>query len=115
VIHDLLVWHGWTDLTLLACVAGLVGCVSFVIRYHLLTRGAWRDYPEGRWMVYGRLIIAAVLLVVVANRAFPGWPARRVITFAIMAAFAAQTYWPLSLVNRAHRGHVHQRIGEHRK
>lgn len=114
-MSSFLAWNGWTDLTLLACVAGLLGCVSFVVRYHLLTGGAWCRTSEGRWMVYGRLIIAAALLVVVANRAFPGWPARRVITFLIMAAFAAQTYWPLRLVNEAHKDHKHERTGAHRK
>ena len=102
-------WSGWSTLTLVAATGALVGCVAFVVRYVTVTGGAWRDEPEGRWMVYGRAIIAALLALVIVNRLWPGWAARGAVTFVFMALFAVQAYWPLVLVNRAHRGHDHHR------
>lgn len=102
-MSEFLEWRGWIVLTVLACWLGLVFAASFTIRYHWSTGGAWRTTREGRWMLYGRALIAAVLALTLINFYFPGYPARRLLSFLLIAAYAAHLYWPHLLLSRAQR------------
>ncbi|MFG2165505.1 putative phage holin [Micromonospora chersina] len=100
---DFLQWHGWLTLNVWLSWIGLALAASFPIRYHLRTGGAWHRTGEGRWMLYGRALIAAVLALTLVNYYFPGWPGRRFASFVLFAAFIAHLWWPHLLLSQAQR------------
>ena len=88
---------------LVECAIGLVLAGSFVVRYHLRTGGAWRRTREGRWMLYGRLLIASVLALTLINNLFRGYPGQRVVSFVFFTVYVAHLWWPHMLLSRADR------------
>lgn len=83
------------------CMVGLLGCLVFVIRYQVRSRGAWRDSEAGRWLMIGRAEKAALFALVIAGQAVPNWPGRQAVTVAVFGAFVALTWWPSRLLSRA--------------
>lgn len=111
-------WHGWVTLIVLACWVGVVLASSFVVRYHVMTGGAWHRTPEGRWTLYRRAMEMSILGLTLINYYIPAWPGMLPISALVMAAYAVQTYVPHHLLSRAHREHEHTpraREGAHRK
>lgn len=111
-MSEFLDWDGWRTLTIYACWLGLVIAASFVVRYHLRTGGAWHRTSEGRWMMYGRALIASVLLLTLVNYYFRPYPGQRLVSFLFFAGYVLHLWWPHVLLSRAHRDHAHE--GEHR-
>lgn len=106
-MSEFLAWPGWLVLNVSACWVGLVIAASFPIRYHFSTGGAWHRTSEGRWMLYGRALIAFVIALTLVNYYFPEWPGRRFASFVMFSLFVAHLYWPHLLLSRAHRDHLH--------
>lgn len=87
------------------CMAGFLGCVVFVVRYQLRSRGAWIDSEAGRWMMIGRAEKGALFALVTTNQAIGDWPGRESATLILFSAFVALTWWPSRLLSNAFRPH----------
>lgn len=83
------------------CVAGMLGCLVFVIRYQVRSHGAWRDSEAGRWLMIGRAEKGALFALVIAGQIAPDWPGRQAVTIVMFGAFVALTWWPSRLLSRA--------------
>lgn len=100
--------YSWVIVVL--CGAGLAGCVSFVVRYSIMSRrtamGPWWRHEFGWWLAAVPLNLAALFLLVMLNNISAEWPGRRTVTIALFTAYVAETWWPgrlLSKVNRPQR------------
>src|SRR5882672_7503319 len=82
---------------------GLLGCITFVIRYAILSRGAWRRSEAGRFMIIVYANLGALFLSVLANLIFDGWPGRRPVTLILFSAYVIFCWWPHRLLNRAYK------------
>lgn len=102
-MNEFLQWSGWIDLTMMECVLGLLLTATFTVRYQIQTGGAWRRTSEGRWMMYGRLLIASVLALTLINYFFRGYPGQRIVSFLFFTVYVAHLYWPHVLLARAQR------------
>lgn len=82
-------------------VGGAVGCVTFVVRYWIATRGAWMKSEAGRFMMMFQANLGFLFLLIIANSTFGNWPGRQVVTLALYVTYAVQTWWPSRLLIRA--------------
>jgi len=108
-------------LSLLVTIMGLVGCLTFVTRYWVLSGGRWRDTYAGRFFVVVYSNLAALFLLIIANQIFGDWPGRKVVSLALYLAYVAQTWWPIRLLSIAQQKPVdliepvRKREGQHRR
>lgn len=91
--HDL-----WRWITVAAVVIGFIGCVIFVIRYHVATGGKWQNNRFGRYLMTRKLLLGILFGFVLINRFVEEWPGRRPILALLMLAFALQTFVPLKIL-----------------
>ena len=82
---------------------GLLGCITFVIRYAILSGGAWRHTEAGRFMMIVYANMGALFSSVLANLIFGDWPGRRIVTLSLFMAFVIFAWWPLRLLTRARK------------
>lgn len=73
---------------------GLVGCIFFMLMYHVRSRGDWRFNEIGVWLMFSRANLASIFALLLANRIWGDWTGRREIILILVAAFALQTFWP---------------------
>jgi len=83
--------------------AGLVGCVTFVLRYAIRSRGAWRRSEAGRFMMVTYFCTGALFTSVLASQIFGDWPGRRIVTVILFSAYVVFTWWPQRLLTKAGR------------
>lgn len=88
--------------TILAGV-GALGCLWFVLRYHLLTGGDWRHNPAGRHLMAFTANLGVLLGLIVVNRLSGDYPGRVIVTMVLFAALVGQIVWRLVLLERAQR------------
>lgn len=91
------------------CVAGLVGCVSFVVRYSIQSRrtklGPWWRHEIGWWLALVPLNLASLFLLVMLNNISLDWPGREWVTIALFTAYVVETWWPGRLLSKLNRPH----------
>lgn len=89
------------------CGAGLLGCLSFVIRYSLVSRrtdlGPWWRHELGWWLAAVPLNLASLFLLVMLNNISTDWPGRRVVTLILFSAYVVETWWPTRLLSKLNR------------
>lgn len=85
-------------------VAGLAGFLLFGAAYHVVTRGSWRRWPTGRWlMTLAAVPVLFLALAVVTQWLGPAWPGRRAAQVAVYGALTVLPWWLLTLLWRAQR------------
>jgi hypothetical protein len=91
-----------TNATLAICALGFIGCVWFVLSYHIRSGGqCWRN-EVGVWLMISRIDLGGIFLLIASNRFFGDWFGRRELTLILVAIFALQTFWPGRLLWHAH-------------
>lgn len=80
---------------------GFLGCMTFVVAYSVVTRGAWSTREAGRFMMAVYLNLGALFALVMANQVWLDWPGKRPITFVLFAVYVVQTWWPMRLLHNA--------------
>jgi hypothetical protein len=80
---------------------GLLGCITFVVRYWIVTGGAWSTREAGRFLMAVYVNLAALFALVLMNQIWDDWPGKRPITFVLFAAYVIETWWPMRLLHNA--------------
>lgn len=97
------------DFATAAAVVALVVWVTFVARYHFSTRGAWRQYAEGRNAMIVSAGLIAVLALNVSARVLrdvpvpPAYPHQGTVALAVYVLIAAAGVHRIILQWRAQR------------
>lgn len=97
-------WEGWRLVTIFACMAGLVGSLTFVASFQAKVGWSWWRQPNGQANPFGRylminsLLVFCLLSVILSNRVLEDWPPRLAVTTILMSMFAAQTFVPFGLL-----------------
>jgi len=79
---------------------GLVGCVSFIVAYHVRSGGDWRHNEIGIWLVLSRINLGLIFALLLSNRLFGEWPGREHLIIGLVGLFALQTFWPSKFIWR---------------
>lgn len=95
---EVLNWGGWTPITVVACGVGLVAAVVFAVAFQWMAGWDWLRNPMGRYLMSRKVLLAGLFVVILANRFFPGWPGRQMVTAILMSLFAVQTFVPYRLL-----------------
>ena len=80
-----------------ATIGGLAGCVVFVVRYHLRTRGSWRKSEVGRFFMLAYLVLGSLFVLLIAGQYLGDW--RRWIALTLYAVYAIFAWWPNRLLS----------------
>lgn len=103
--------YSWVIVSL--CATGLLGCMSFVVRYSVVSRrtnlGPWWRHEVGWWLAAVPLNLASLFLLVMLNNLDAEWPGRRAVTVLLFTAYVIETWWPVRLLSKLNRP---QRTGE---
>lgn len=89
---------------LLAIVGGLglLSTLSFVVAYARRSGTAWLGNAAGRYLMIHHGLLAALFLIIEANRFFPGWVGRAYVTAAVLAGFTIHSFAAFKLVRDAY-------------
>lgn len=82
-------------------IFALIGCFTFVLRYAILSGGAWLATEAGRFMMIVYATLGSLFTIVLLNQLFEEWPGRKPITVILFLAYSIFTWWPLRLLRRA--------------
>lgn len=88
--------------TVATCAYGLLGCVAFIVLYHLLTGGHWREHEVGWFLMVKAVDFALILALIGSTRIIGDWPGRRVLVLGLVALFALHPWWWIRFVWHAH-------------
>ncbi len=89
IVHQ---WDFGDVVTGVVALAGLISTGMFVIAYARRSGGAWSRSEAGRYFMIHHALLAALFLLILANRIVPGWPGRELVTSAILAGFVLHTF-----------------------
>jgi hypothetical protein len=88
----------------LALLASAVGCVVFVLLYHVMTDGNWRRTPLGQNVMAFMAVCAALLTVAVARVFFDVLPDHLdVLRLCSYCLVAVVVWWRIFILIRAQR------------
>jgi hypothetical protein len=79
---------------------GLIGCVLFIVAYHLRSAGDWRHNEIGIWLVTSRVNLALIFVLIISGRVFGEFPGREYMVIGFVGLFALQTFWPSKFIWR---------------
>lgn len=99
-------------ITIAVCGYGMLGCLAFVVLYHVLTGGHWRDHEVGWFLMVKAADFALILALIGATRLFGDWTGRRFSVLVLVAVFALHPWWWLRFVWHAHPRQVAAIQGE---
>lgn len=88
--------------TVAVCAYGLLGCLGFIVLYHVLTGGHWRDHELGWFLMVKAGDLGLILALIGATRVLGDWPGRRVAVLVLVALFALHPWWWVRIVWHAH-------------
>ena len=89
-------------------IAGLAGCLTFVVFYSILSGGKWRQTDAGRFMMIGQANLGTLFALILTNQLLgTDWPGRELITAALFFAYVVETWWPLRLLYRSRKRQNH--------
>ena len=91
----------WDWVVYAACVIGGLAALTFVVKFQIESRGAWRDNPFGRFLMTRKILLFVLFTTVMTYRLYGDWPGRRILVALMMVAFAFQTFVPYRLLMRA--------------
>lgn len=106
----------WDGVTMASVVIGLFAALLFVIRYQSEVGFSWYRHSDGapnhfgRFLMFRKILLSGLFLLILANRVFPGWLGREVVTAVLMFGFALQTFVPYRLLVSAQRAQEEQEV-----
>lgn len=87
-------------ITLMISAVGLVGCVSFMVAYHVRSGGTWRHNEIGLWLMTSRIVLAGIFALIISRYVWGDWAGRETLIMILVALFALQTFWPSKFIWR---------------
>jgi hypothetical protein len=106
-VDHILAWEGWRHITITACAVTLAGCALFIVAYQAKVGWLWWRLEDGspnragRYLMGRKLVLGAIAALILANRIWPGWEWRAMVTAVLMSTFALQTFIPYRLLMKA--------------
>lgn len=80
---------------------GLVGCLSFVVFYAIISGGRWRRTDAGRFMMIVQANLGTLFALILTNQVLgTDWPGRQAVTLILFSSYVVETWWPLRLLRR---------------
>lgn len=89
--------------TVLVTAGGIVGCLSFIIRYWVKTRGGWIRSEAGRFLMLTYMSLCALLILVLTGPLLGTSMVRTVVSLGLYTVFCVFAWWPSRLLNKADR------------
>jgi hypothetical protein len=92
-------------------IAGLLGCLTFVVRYAILSKGAWFNTEAGRFMMIVYTTLGSLFSLILANQIFGlDWFGREVVTLILFTMYVVFAWWPNRLLTKAREVSRQERV-----
>ncbi len=82
---------------------GVLACLSFVLGYGWVTRGAFGREEAGRYFMTSMSNKLLLFSLVLSGILWGDWPGRKILILILYVSFVATTWWPLRLLVIAQR------------
>jgi hypothetical protein len=81
---------------------GIIGCLFFIVAYHIKSKGSWRKSEIGWFFIAFWATLGALFVVVFVTQIFGSdWSGRQAVALVLYVGLVVQTWWPARLLWRA--------------